>query len=61
MDLQIPPAVLPAVPADTVLPAAKRDLAPLLLVPVLMLAMLPLVGSFPTWVTLTIALPWPWA
>ena len=40
---------------DTALPAAKLDLAPLLLVPVLMLAMLPLVGSFPTWVTLTIA------
>ncbi len=55
MDLQIPPAVLPAAPVDTALPAAKRDLAPLLLVPVLVLAMLPLVGSFPTWVTLTIA------
>jgi len=58
MDLHIPPLVLPAAPAapsDTALPAAKRDLAPLLLVPVLMLAMLPLVGSFPTWVTLTVA------
>ncbi|HEU4777546.1 MAG TPA: branched-chain amino acid ABC transporter permease [Telluria sp.] len=55
MDLQIPPAVLPAAPVETALPAAKRDLAPLLLVPVLVLAMLPLVGSFPTWVTLTIA------
>jgi branched-chain amino acid transport system permease protein len=55
MDLQIPTAVLPAAPADTVLPAARRDIAPLLLVPVLMLAMLPLVGSFPTWVTLTVA------
>jgi len=55
MDLQIPPAVLPAAPVDTALPAAKRDLAPLLLVPVLVLVMLPLVGSFPTWVTLTIA------
>jgi branched-chain amino acid transport system permease protein len=42
-------------PADTPLPAAKRDLAPLLLVPVLALLMLPLVGSFPTWVTLTVA------
>ena len=41
--------------ADTVLPAAKRDIAPLLLVPALMLAMLPFVGSFPTWVTLTVA------
>jgi branched-chain amino acid transport system permease protein len=37
------------------LPAPKRDLAPLLLVPALMLAMLPLVGSFPTWVTLSVA------
>jgi branched-chain amino acid transport system permease protein len=37
------------------LPAAKRDVAPLLLVPALMLATLPLVGSFPTWVTLTVA------
>jgi branched-chain amino acid transport system permease protein len=41
--------------ADTPLPAAKRDIAPLLLVPALMLAMLPLVGSFPTWLTLTVA------
>ncbi len=40
---------------DTALPAAKRDIAPLLLVPLLMLAMLPLVGSFPTWITLTVA------
>jgi branched-chain amino acid transport system permease protein len=37
------------------LPAAKRDITPLLLVPALMLAALPLVGSLPTWVTLTIA------
>jgi branched-chain amino acid transport system permease protein len=37
------------------LPAARRDIAPLLLVPVLMLAALPFVGSFPTWVTLSIA------
>ena len=46
---------MPLAPADTALPAAKRDIAPLLLVPALMLAMLPLVGSFPTWVTLTVA------
>ncbi|MDQ1920332.1 branched-chain amino acid ABC transporter permease [Massilia pseudoviolaceinigra] len=49
---------LPAAPAasgDTPLPAARRDIAPLLLVPALILLMLPLVGSFPTWVTLTIA------
>lgn len=44
-----------AAPADTALPAAPRDIAPLLLVPALMLAMLPLVGDFPTWVTLTVA------
>ena len=59
MNLQTPPAapaaVMPLAPADTALPAAKRDIAPLLLVPALMLAMLPLVGSFPTWVTLTVA------
>jgi len=41
--------------ADAPLPPAKRDIAPLLLVPGLMLAMLPLVGSFPTWLTLTVA------
>jgi branched-chain amino acid transport system permease protein len=41
--------------ADTPLPGAPRDVAPLLLVPVLALLMLPLVGSFPTWVTLTVA------
>ena len=40
--------------ADTALPAAKRDLAPLLLVPALALAVLPFV-SLPTWVTLTVA------
>nr|WP_223165023.1 branched-chain amino acid ABC transporter permease [Massilia frigida] len=45
----------PAASADAPLPAARRDIAPLLLVPALILLMLPLVGSFPTWVTLTIA------
>jgi len=44
-----------AAQADTPLPAARRDIAPLLLVPALMLVMLPLVGSFPTWLTLTVA------
>jgi len=39
---------------ETPLPAAKRDLAPLLLVPALALAVLPFV-SLPTWVTLTVA------
>ncbi|MGH8854226.1 MAG: branched-chain amino acid ABC transporter permease [Telluria sp.] len=48
-------ATLPLAGADTPLPAAPRDIAPLLLVPALMLAVLPFVGSFPTWVTLTVA------
>lgn len=34
---------------------APRDIAPLLLVPALVLLMLPLVGEFSTWTTLTIA------
>ncbi|MCM2305905.1 MAG: branched-chain amino acid ABC transporter permease [Sulfuritalea sp.] len=40
---------------DSALPKLRVDILPLLLVPVLALAMLPLVGSFPTWVTLTVA------
>jgi len=49
-------SLAPAVPsADAQLPATRRDIAPLLLVPALMLAMLPLVGSWSTWVTLTVA------
>lgn len=48
-------AIFPVAQPDAPLPAARRDLAPLLLVPALMLAMLPLVGSFPTWLTLTVA------
>lgn len=44
-----------ATPAPAALPAVRRDIAPLLLVPALMLLMLPLVGSVPTWVTLTVA------
>jgi branched-chain amino acid transport system permease protein len=40
--------------ADAPLPTAKPDLAPLLLVPALALAVLPFV-SLPTWVTLTVA------
>jgi branched-chain amino acid transport system permease protein len=52
-------ATLPITQPDTkpeaALPAAPRDIAPALLVPVLALAMLPLVGSFPTWITLTVA------
>ena len=46
---------LPAAPAVETLPAARLDVAPLLLVPALALAMIPLVGSFPAWVTLTVA------
>lgn len=41
--------------APATLAATPRDIAPLLLAPVLALAMLPLVGSFPTWITLTVA------
>ena len=37
------------------LPAARLDIAPLLLVPALSLAMIPFIGSFPAWVTLTLA------
>lgn len=49
------PAILPLAVPDAQLGAARPDIAPLLLVPVLALAMLPLVGSVPTWLTLTIA------
>ena len=44
-------------PAASSLPGSvrRRDLAPLLLVPLLALAALPLIGSFSTWVTLTVA------
>jgi len=37
------------------LPRVPLDWKPLVLLPILVLAMLPMVGSFPTWVTLTIA------
>ncbi len=37
------------------LPTTPRDIAPVLLAPALALVMLPLVGSFPTWLTLTVA------
>ncbi|WP_426193079.1 branched-chain amino acid ABC transporter permease [Massilia sp. DWR3-1-1] len=42
-------------PSAPAIPAPRRDLLPLLLVPALMLLSLPLVGSLPTWVTLTVA------
>jgi branched-chain amino acid transport system permease protein len=47
-------ATLPLAQADTPLPAARRDIAPLLLVPAVVLAALPFM-SLPTWVTLTVA------
>ena len=40
---------------DTTLPATPRDYAAPLLVPALMVAVVPLVGDAPTWVTLTVA------
>ena len=57
MTLAPPPSSGAAVlaPDHAALPAARPDLAPLLLVPVLVLAMLPLVGSAHTWLTLTVA------
>lgn len=39
----------------TALPKVRLDILPALLVPILMLAALPLVGSFSSWVTLTVA------
>jgi branched-chain amino acid transport system permease protein len=38
-----------------VLPRVRTDLAPMLLLVGMMLAVLPLIGSFPSWVTLTVA------
>jgi branched-chain amino acid transport system permease protein len=45
----------PAAPGGEAIPAAKLDIVPLLLVPAVALVMIPFVGSFPAWVTLTIA------
>ncbi len=42
-------------PPDGELPRLRLDKAPLLVLPILALLALPLVGSFPTWVTLTVA------
>ena len=44
-----------AKPEVASLPTAPSDIWPLVLVPALALLMLPLVGSFPTWITLTVA------
>jgi len=41
--------------AELALPAQRRDIVPMLLVPAVALAALPLVGSPSTWVTLTLA------
>jgi branched-chain amino acid transport system permease protein len=49
------PATAAAAPKPEALPKVRTDLLPLLLVPALALLALPLVGSFPTWVTLTVA------
>jgi len=46
-------AIVPA--ASVELPGKAPDYAPLLLVPAVAIAMIPLVGSFPAWVTLTVA------
>lgn len=42
-------------PGEKHLPARRRDFLPVLLVPLVALAALPLVGSLSTWVTLTLA------
>ena len=42
-------------PVAEALPRTRRDVVPLLLVPAAMLLALPFMGSFPTWVTLTVA------
>ena len=42
-------------PPDGELPRLRLDKAPLLVLPILALLALPLIGSFPTWVTLTVA------
>ena len=50
------PSATTATPAaPDALPQVPRDIAPLLLVPLLALLMLPLVGSLPIWITLTVA------
>ena len=48
-------AAVAAAPAAPGMPATPLDKIPLLLVPALMLLSLPFIGSFPSWVTLTIA------
>ncbi len=56
MTLAPPPSPGAVLAADSArLPASRPDLAPLLLVPALVLAMLPLIGNPQTWLTLTVA------
>ena len=47
------PGTVAPVPAG--MPATPLDIIPLLLVPAVMLLSLPFIGSFPSWLTLTIA------
>jgi branched-chain amino acid transport system permease protein len=49
------PATAAASSKSEALPKVRTDVLPLLLVPALALLALPLVGSLPTWVTLTVA------
>jgi branched-chain amino acid transport system permease protein len=49
------PVTAASAPKPDALPKVRTDLLPLLLVPALALLALPLVGSLPTWVTLTVA------
>ncbi|HNH34670.1 MAG TPA: branched-chain amino acid ABC transporter permease [Rhodocyclaceae bacterium] len=55
MNTTTSPGAVAGAPADSALPKVRVDYLPLLLVPVMALVMLPLVGSFPTWLTLTFA------
>ncbi|MBL8490029.1 MAG: branched-chain amino acid ABC transporter permease [Rhodocyclaceae bacterium] len=55
MNTTTSPTAVPNAHADAALPRVRVDYLPLLLVPAMALVMLPLVGSFPTWVTLTFA------
>ena len=48
-------AAAATIPAPDALPTVKLDRLPLLLLPALALLALPFIGSFSTWVTLTVA------
>jgi branched-chain amino acid transport system permease protein len=51
--MSAPPASAPA--GGEAIPAARLDIVPLLVVPAVALAIIPFIGSFPAWVTLTVA------